>query len=235
MDFWHSIVETAHMGSALPWVIITFVFVAFVLYLFDAAGRKRIRASIILLVIAFIGLMSAGFILSTNDHNEKIFAFRMVRDSSLMLIGTAIVTLIGVIIFDSLLGMLRLRLPAILQDLLLAAAFIVTNALILIHFEHGLTGLITTSAIGTAILGLALQSTFENVMGGMALQMDRTISVGDWIKLDQLEGVVKEIRWRQTSIETRDWNTVIIPNSQLMKGIVTVIGRRQGLPRQTRR
>ena len=72
------------------------------------------------------------------------------------------------------------------------------------------------------------------MMGGMALQLERTIGVGDWIKLDAQEGLVKEIRWRHTSIETRNWDTVVIPNSVLMKSQVTVLGRRQGQPRQHR-
>jgi CRP-like cAMP-binding protein len=46
--------------------------------------------------------------------------------------------------------------------------------------------------------------------------------------------MVKEIRWRQTSIETRNWDTIVIPNSVLMKGQVTLLGRRTGLPRQHR-
>jgi CRP-like cAMP-binding protein len=45
---------------------------------------------------------------------------------------------------------------------------------------------------------------------------------------------VKEIRWRQTSIETRNWDTVVIPNSMLMKSQVIVLGRREGAPRQHR-
>jgi CRP-like cAMP-binding protein len=45
---------------------------------------------------------------------------------------------------------------------------------------------------------------------------------------------VKEIRWRQTSIETRNWDTVVIPNSALMKGQVVLLGRRLGAPRQHR-
>src|SRR5207253_5065730 len=45
----------------------------------------------------------------------------------------------------------------------------------------------------------------------------------------------KEIRWRQTSIETRNWDTVLIPNSQLMKGQVTIFGTREHAPLQSRR
>ena len=46
---------------------------------------------------------------------------------------------------------------------------------------------------------------------------------------------VVDIRWRSTSIETRDWETVIVPNSALMKGKFMVLGRRRGEPAQWRR
>jgi CRP-like cAMP-binding protein len=46
---------------------------------------------------------------------------------------------------------------------------------------------------------------------------------------------VRDIRWRSTLIETRNWETVLIPNSQLMKGRVAILGRREGAPRQWRR
>ena len=75
----------------------------------------------------------------------------------------------------------------------------------------------------------------QRVMGGVALQMERTIRVGDWIRVGDLEGQVVEIRWRQTSIETREWDTMVIPNSLLMKGSVTLLGRRLGEPVQRRR
>jgi len=71
-------------------------------------------------------------------------------------------------------------------------------------------------------------------MGGLALQMERTINVGDWIQVDRHVGRVVELRWRQTTIETRKWDTVIIPNSQLMKGQIVIIGRRIGEPVQER-
>jgi CRP-like cAMP-binding protein len=86
----------------------------------------------------------------------------------------------------------------------------------------------------TAVIGFSLQDTLGNIMGGMALQMERSIRVGDWIRVDRQEGQVKEISWRVTSIETRDWDTVVIPNSVLMKGQVTVLGRRVGSPYQHR-
>jgi CRP-like cAMP-binding protein len=52
--------------------------------------------------------------------------------------------------------------------------------------------------------------------------------------VDDTEGRVKAIRWRQTSIETRNWETIVIPNSVLSKSKVAVLGRRGGAPRQQR-
>jgi CRP-like cAMP-binding protein len=89
----------------------------------------------------------------------------------------------------------------------------------------------------TAVIGFALQDTLGNLIGGLALQADSSIKVGDWISLGvgQPQGKVVDIRWRYTAIETRTWDTIIIPNSMLMKGQVTVHGRRTGYPTRWRR
>ena len=46
---------------------------------------------------------------------------------------------------------------------------------------------------------------------------------------------MRDIRWRSTLIETRNWETVVIPNSMLMKARVAILGRREGSPLQWRR
>jgi CRP-like cAMP-binding protein len=72
-------------------------------------------------------------------------------------------------------------------------------------------------------------------MSGLALQMDRSIRVGDWIKVEDVSGKVTEIRWRSTSVETRNWETIVIPNSTLVRNHFLVLGRRRGKPVQWRR
>ena len=98
-----------------------------------------------------------------------------------------------------------------------------------------LTGIIATSAIITAVLAFAMQDTLGNVLGGLAIQLDNSVRVGDWIQMDGLAGRVIDIRWRSTAVETRDWQTVVIPNSLLMKNRFTILGRREGAPLQWRR
>jgi CRP-like cAMP-binding protein len=98
-----------------------------------------------------------------------------------------------------------------------------------------LTGILATSAIITAVLAFAMQDTLGNVLGGLAIQLDNSVRVGDWIQMDGLSGRVIDIRWRSTAVETRDWQTVVIPNSQLMKNRFNILGRREGAPQQWRR
>ncbi|MFN2533333.1 MAG: mechanosensitive ion channel family protein [Pyrinomonadaceae bacterium] len=176
--------------------------------------------------------VGAATIASRNVSNSG--AYRWAVWVSLLLQGFAYVSIAGVFVFDVLLTVLRLRPPRIMRDLLLAFAYIGVAIASLSLMEVNVTGIVATSAVITAVIGLSFQDTLGNTMGGMALQLERTISVGDWIRIEDREGLVKEIRWRYTAIETRNWDTVVIPNSVMMKSQVTVLGRRTGFPRQHR-
>ncbi len=236
MELWRNITHASDVGAAFPWVLLGFTIASVLLSMIDPRARGRLRAAIMILLISGAGTVIAGIILSFGV-NEDYFAYRVVRDGALVLRAIAIVTLAGVIVFDTVLPAVKLKPPAILSDILLAVAYVVTTAIVLLHIEQNISGIGITSAVVTGAIAFSLQNTMANVLGGMSLQMDRTIGIGDWIRLDSpsVEGVVTEIRWRQTSVETRDWNTVIIPNSLLMNGVVTVLGRKHNAPRQTRR
>jgi small-conductance mechanosensitive channel/CRP-like cAMP-binding protein len=234
MNFWDNVQTASGMEGILPWVALVFILSAFLLFNFVPSERARLRTSVFLFGLSLIGFLTAGAILSlgaTSDH----FGYRCVRWVALVVNGIAIINLVSVFLFDVALYSVRLRPPRILRDLLLAMAYIAVALVLLSRNGFDLTGIVATSAVITAVVGFSLADTLGNIMGGMALQMEHTINVGDWIQIDQIEGKVKEIRWRQTSIETRNWDTVVIPNSVLMKGRVTLLGHREGAPRQQRR
>lgn len=83
-----------------------------------------------------------------------------------------------------------------------------------------------------AVVGLALQDTLGNIFAGLALQIDHSFAIGGWIQVGNRTVVVKEIRWRYTTLETRKWETLVMPNSVLTKQQVLVLGRRRGQPEQ---
>jgi small-conductance mechanosensitive channel/CRP-like cAMP-binding protein len=148
--------------------------------------------------------------------------------------GVAIINLLAALLFGVGVDWFRPRTPRILRDLCVALGYIGVVFWLLSRAGLTLSSLVTTSAVITAVIAFALQDTLGNIMGGLALQLEGTIRVGDWIRVDKTEGKVKELRWRHTAIETRNWDTVVIPNTVLMKSEVTVLGRRTDQPVQHR-
>lgn len=97
------------------------------------------------------------------------------------------------------------------------------------------TSLFTTSALITGLIAFSMQDTLGNVLGGILLELDRSIRLGDWVKLDELSGRVVQIRWRFTTILTRNGERVIVPNATLIKSRFTVIGNPDAGPVRWRR
>ncbi|HKA19233.1 MAG TPA: mechanosensitive ion channel family protein [Blastocatellia bacterium] len=234
MNFWENLRTAIYLAGDFHWVALGFVLAALSLYLFVPGERTRVRTSIVLFAVAGVGLLSLALMLSLGAAQENI-AFRSLKWTSLLVESIAIINLASIFLFDVALNSIRLKPPRILRDLLLATAYLVIAFILLSRSGFDLTGIVATSAVITAVIGFSLADTLGNIMGGMALQMEHTINIGDWVRIEQVEGRVKEIRWRQTSIETRDWDTIVFPNSVLMKGRVTLLGQRTGEPRQHRR
>jgi small-conductance mechanosensitive channel len=140
----------------------------------------------------------------------------------------------AILIFGRLLPTIGLRVPGILRDLVMAAATVVAALSIAHRLGFAAPGIIATSAVVTAVVGLSFQEMLTNVVGGLSLQLDRSIDVGDWVRVGDVAGRVTEVRWRYTSVETRNGDVVLIPNSMVNKSQVTVLGRASH-PRRTRR
>ncbi|MBA3393395.1 MAG: mechanosensitive ion channel, partial [Deltaproteobacteria bacterium] len=148
----------------------------------------------------------------------------------------AATTMITTIVFRAALPRVGWTLPRILIDLITAFGVLIVFIVVGKRAGFSVAGLITTSAVLTAVIGFSLQDTLGNVMGGLSVQLDKSIKVGDWVEVaGGATGRVSEIRWRYTAIETRDWDTVIIPNGAIVKSQITILGRRIGAPVQTRR
>lgn len=182
-----------------------------------------------LLGVAGQGVAAALFALDLPRAGATVHTvFRIVA-------AVALIRMLGFTLFRLALPLLGKHPTRILEDLALVLVYVGYGFAQLRAAGVDLGSLVTTSAILTAVIAFAMQDTLGNLLGGLAIQVDNSVQVGDWVKVDDVTGRVRDIRWRTTLIETRNWETVLIPNSQLMKGRVAILGRREGAPRQWRR
>jgi CRP-like cAMP-binding protein/small-conductance mechanosensitive channel len=196
-----------------------------------AAPRHRLRRNVILFCLVALLVAAAQ---PFRWFGLEVVARRL-ETAGDVLRWLLYINLAGLLVFELFLRATRLRMADIVQDLLLGVAYVVVIFWFIHRAGVDLTSIVATSAVVTAVIGLSLQSTLGNLVGGLALQVDGSFQEGDWLELEsKVQGRVKKIRWRHTVIETRDWDTLIVPNSQLLAQTLKVLGKREGQPTQHR-
>ena len=75
-------------------------------------------------------------------------------------------------------------------------------------------------AAGLAV-GLALQGSLSNFASGVLIIIFRPYKVGDFIEGAGIAGVVVDVQILTTILKTGDNKQIIVPNSQIMGGIIT--------------
>jgi small-conductance mechanosensitive channel/CRP-like cAMP-binding protein len=205
-----------------PYVLGAVLVMAAVLYRFLASGRIALKHT----------MLFFGFWLLL-DVLAAIFAARyqviiagMLHQAALLGLGLVLIRLSGMVVFRVLMPAMRVQSPRILEDIVVIGGYVLWAMIRLSFAGVELSSLVATSAVITAVLAFAMQDTLGNILGGLALQLDNSLEIGDWVKLDDLSGRVVEIQWRYTAILTRNGEKVVVPNGQLMKGKFSVIADR---------
>lgn len=214
--------------TGLVLAVLALVAVLFLRRLLPADQRHRGKAPLWFLVLSlFFRAAATGAAAAEATSLWGVFNLLDILFLAFGITGVA-----GMLVFDIAIGHTNVRVPPILRDLILAAVFVVIVMSVLRKSGVHLLSLVTTSAVLTAVIGLALQSTLANVFAGLSLQLDQTLRIGDWIQMASHVGQIANIKWRSTSIVTRDGDTVIVPNGELLREAVVNLCRPSGAHRR---
>ncbi len=135
------------------------------------------------------------------------------------------VLLLGV--FDWLLARrFGFELPRLASDVISLIVYLVVSAAVLKStLEIDVGPLLATSAVITVVMGLALQETLTTLLAGLTLTWERRLENGAWIQLDGVTGAVEELGWRSLVLRTRLGDRLVVPNSDLARARVRLLGR----------
>jgi len=188
--------------------------------------RTELRTTWTFLVLGLMSLVAANVSMTLEHASTASFMAGL----AMVLTVLALVQLFVLFAFQLLLPAIGFKYPRIAQDLSLATLSVAWGLYWLSQMGVEPGRLFTTSAIITGVVAFAMQDTLGNVLGGVALQLDNSLRIGDIVRVDDLQGTVRDIRWRYTAIETSDRETVVVPNSWLMKNRFRVLRPRPEEP-----
>src|SRR5437016_4956684 len=109
--------------------------------------------------------------------------------------------------------------PNFLREVVGGIIFLIVLLFILsygYHAEAQLKGLLAGSGVVAIVVGFAGQNLFAGIIGGIAIQINRPYKVGDWLKVGDTYGEVREINWRSTRLCTNDDIYLDIPNNEMV-------------------
>lgn len=121
------------------------------------------------------------------------------------------------------------QVPRLLKDITACVLYaIAATGVAAVVFDKPVTGFWATSGVMGIVLGIALRNIILDLFTGLAVNVDRPYTLGDWIMIvdnpggeDNLIGCVDEINWRTTRLRTTDNNTLVVPNNVMGQKVIT--------------
>ncbi len=221
MELWHRLRYLELTWTALFGLVACWVGVLFLRRLLPEGRRDRGRWSayglgaapllhLLATGVSLVGLPAVGATLHL---------------ANVALVVASAAGVLSMLLFDVALARTRFAVP----DIVRGCAHLLLLLVVLVSVLRGAgidpLSIVTTSAVATAVVGLAMQNALANVGAGVLFQIDRTFRLGDWIQLGGRVGRVEAFEWRSTSLRTPGGDLAIVPNVQILATEVLNLSR----------
>ena len=89
-----------------------------------------------------------------------------------------------------------------------------------------LSSILAGLGIGGIAIAMAAKDTIANIFGSLTVLVDRPFSIGDWVKIHDVEGTVEDLGFRSTKVRTFYNSLISVPNSVLLTASIDNLGAR---------
>ncbi|HQR04307.1 MAG: mechanosensitive ion channel [Proteobacteria bacterium] len=204
-----------------PWVVVLALIAWWILRRTLPPGSHYVhRQTMTFLVLCLLGELGASFM----DAMGWDRVAGSLGEFFILGTGIAMIRFGGLLLFRVLMPAFRFETPRILEDITVISAYVAWGMVRLRIAGLDLSQIVATSAVVTAIIAFSMQDTLGNILGGLAIHLDHSVEIGDWVVIEGISGRVIDIRWRYTKIMTRNGEKIVMPNSVLMKNKFSVVG-----------
>ncbi len=123
------------------------------------------------------------------------------------------------------------RMDSLLIDLIRKTVKVVVILIAVLFILQNILSLNITSLLaGAGVVGLAIafaaQETIANVFGSIMIVLDRPFSIGDRVRIGDVDGMVEAVGLRSTQIRSLDGFLFCVPNRQVADGTIENIALR---------
>lgn len=83
-------------------------------------------------------------------------------------------------------------------------------------FHVNVAALIAGLGVGGIAIAFAAKESLENLLASFMVMIDKPFTIGDWIKVNGIEGIIEKVGFRSTRIRSFDKSIVSLPNRKLI-------------------
>lgn len=103
--------------------------------------------------------------------------------------------------------------------------FAVALLLALDNLGVNITALVAGLGVGGIAIALAVQTVLGDILASLSITLDRPFVVGDWLRIDECEGIVEHIGIKSTRLRALSGEQIILSNADVLKSRVRNLGR----------
>jgi len=118
-----------------------------------------------------------------------------------------------------------LRFTPILMKLLKAVIIFIAITGLLQSQGYSVSSILAGFGIGGIAVGMAAKDALANIFGSIEILSDHAYKIGDYVKINEIEGYVEDINIRSTKIRDLDNFLINVPNNIAANTIITNVSR----------
>jgi len=222
------------------WVLIIIGYLFYRFFLKEISIKRHTnlkrRFNITSVILTISSCLSAAHWVSYGHFEENIFFLKLTNILAFfaLLVGTvSVIKLAQILTYLYLFFMnMSVGIPRLVTNLFTVVfSLFILSFLASEIFAVNLSAMLATSAVFSLVLGLALQDTLGNLFSGVAMQIGKPFTIGDWIEISfeskKWVGQIQEITWRATFMTSFSDEWIMIPNKNIAQSQIVILSNNQ--------